>query len=344
MPTTLQRNLHRAGYKTAVIGKFLNGWNAMRVPPHFDESALLALAASGTDSDLYYDTVFSVNGRKRTVKRYATDFIRSRTVKTLRKFNRRDRRPWMMFVNPYAPHEPSVPARRHERAPVGKWRINPAISNRNRSEKAPDVRRRRVGDQREFAAMQKRTLLAVDELVARTFKSLNRLHEVRHTLVFFVSDNGMMWGEHGLATKRFPYTHSIKIPMLMRWPGHVRQNSTARRLVANIDIAPTVYQATGIEPAHVMDGRSLLSARTRGFTLLENWEATQWRSLRSRRLQYIEYYDEGELGFRELYNLKRDPWQVNNLLRSRPRRHRDIAARLHRLLVRKADCKGAECF
>ena len=346
MSTTLQHNLHEAGYLTSIVGKFLNSWNPREMPPDFDRSVLLTPVnspfAQGTNG--YYDGLFSINGRVRRVNRYATDFMRSRTNKILRQFNRRDRRPWMMFVNPFAPHNPAVPARRHAGARVGAWRSNPAIRNRNRSEKAPDVRRRRFGPKREFAARQKRTLLAVDELVARAFMSLNRLGETRRTLVVFTSDNGMLWGEHGLQGKRFPYTHSTKIPMLMRWPGHVRSNLSAGQLVANVDIAPSVYHATGIEPAHVMDGRSLFSGARRRFVLLEHWEGTRWLSLRSRRYQYIEYYKDGELRFRELYNLKRDPWQLNNLLRSHPRRHRDIAARLHRLLVRKAACDGAECF
>jgi arylsulfatase A-like enzyme len=348
MSTTLQHNLQEAGYLTAIVGKFLNGWDVTRVPPGFDRSVLLVPAHSrfAGGSNAYYDAVFSLNGRKRTVKRYATDFIRSRTSSILRQFNRRDRRPWMMYVNPFAPHAPAVPARRHAGAPVGTVHSNPAIRNRNRNGKTPDVRRRSVDQSwRGFAADQKRTLLAVDELVAKVFKRLTRLKEARNTLVIFMSDNGMMWGEHGLATKRFPYTHSIKVPMLMRWPGHVRPNSSAGRLVANIDVAPTVYHATGVEPAHVMDGRSLFTGRKRRFALLENWENTHWRSVRSRRYQYIEYYGEGQrLRFRELYRLKRDPWQLRNLLHQNARRHRAIAARLHRLLVRKAKCKGAECL
>ena len=348
MSTTVQHRLHEAGYLTSIVGKFLNSWNPTVTPPDFDRSILLTPVnspfAQGTDA--YYGSLFGINGRVRRVKRYATDFMRSRTTRILRQFNRRDRRPWMMFVNPFAPHSPAVPARRHDGAPVGGWHSSPAIRNRNRSEKAPDVRRRRFGPKREFAARQKRTLLAVDELVARVFKSMNRLSETRRTLVIFMSDNGMFWGEHGLQGKRFPYTHSIKIPMLMRWPGHVRPNSRTGRLVANIDIAPTVYDASGVEPAHVMDGRSLLSGERRKFVLLEHWEKTRWLSLRSRRYQYVEYFgrDGKELRFRELYNLKRDPWQLHNLLRTHPRRHREIASRLHRLLVRKAACRGAECL
>lgn len=117
MSTTLQHNLHEAGYRTAVVGKFLNRWNPTRVPPDFDQSALLIPFALG--SNPYYGTFFSINGRVRKVKRYSTDFIGFRTAKILQRFNRRDERPWMMYVNPYAPHDRAVP---HGDTPACAWR------------------------------------------------------------------------------------------------------------------------------------------------------------------------------------------------------------------------------
>jgi len=71
---------------------------------------------------------------------------------------------------------------------------------------------------------------------------------------------------------------------------------------------------------------------------------TEWRSLRSQRHLYIEYTNGRRIRFRELYNLKRDPWQLRNLLHRNPDRYRDIATRLHRRLVRRAHCKGTACF
>jgi len=348
MSTTLQHDLSKAGYLTAIIGKFLNGWNPWRTPPHFDRSVLLTPVNSpfayGTNA--YTDSFFSIDGKVRRVNRYSTDFIRSRTVRILRRFNRRDKRPWMMYVQPFAPHDPAIPARRHAGIRVGGVRSNPAIRDRNREGKAPDVRRERVDQAwvRDFARDQKRTLLAVDEMISRVFRWLSRLREARRTLVIFTSDNGMMWGEHGLAGKGFPYTYSTKIPLLMRWPGHVRSRSSSGRLVANVDIAPTVYHATGVEPSHVLDGRSLLSRSKRKVLLLEHWVDTEWRSLRSQSHQYIEYTNGQRIRFRELYNLKRDPWQLRNLLHRNPDRYRDMAARFHRRLVRRFVCKGTACF
>lgn len=54
MTTTMQHNLHEAGYLTGIIGKFLNGWKSMRVPPDFDQSAIFRPFGQGANG--YYDT------------------------------------------------------------------------------------------------------------------------------------------------------------------------------------------------------------------------------------------------------------------------------------------------
>jgi arylsulfatase A-like enzyme len=83
--------------------------------------------------------------------------------------------------------------------------------------------------------------------------------QLSNTLVFFLSDNGYLWSEHGLGGKRHPYLQSIEIPMFARWTGHIAAGAVDPRLVANIDVAPTVLDAVGLTPTTRMDGHSLLS-------------------------------------------------------------------------------------
>jgi arylsulfatase A-like enzyme len=145
-------------------------------------------------------------------------------------------------------------------------------------------------------------------------------------LIFFLSDNGFLWGEHGLTRKAAPYTPSVQIPFLMRPPGGIPPLED-QRLVANIDIAPTVLQTAGVlttEPA--MDGRSLLSDNARDRILLEyydesnaprkRFQAPSWASLRTASYQYVEYYgtNGSTVNFREYYDLDQDPYQLVNLL------------------------------
>ena len=143
-----------------------------------------------------------------------------------------------------------------------------------------------------------------------------------NTLAFFMSDNGFMWGEHGHLFKRTPYESSVKVPLLMRWPGQVEKGAVDRRLVANIDVAPTILEAAGIEPMpeRPMDGRSLLGTEERERLVLEYWaeggrNIPTWFSTRTKDFQYIRYEDRfGDVLFREYYDLARDPWQRRNLL------------------------------
>jgi arylsulfatase A-like enzyme len=164
-----------------------------------------------------------------------------------------------------------------------------------------------------------RTLMPVDEMVHRLMKTLNRTEE-SNTLVFFMSDNGFMWGEHGLSAKATPYDPSISIPLMMRWEGRLIP-ARDERLAANIDIAPTIMDATDVEPDVAMDGRSLLESWDRTSILTEVYGAIsrpelRWASILAPDYQYVEYYgsDETVTRFREYYDLTTDPWQLENLL------------------------------
>jgi arylsulfatase A-like enzyme len=137
---TLQRDLKGAGYMTAMIGKFLNGWNPREIPPDFNQTSLLVAPNSAfapTSTDGYTRTLFSINGRPRIVTRYSTEFLARRARKTLVMFSRRDRRPWLMYVDTYAPHSPFKPAPRHSSATVPGLQRNPAVTERDLRRQGP---------------------------------------------------------------------------------------------------------------------------------------------------------------------------------------------------------------
>src|SRR5207253_613302 len=116
--------------------------------------------------------------------------------------------------------------------------------------------------------------------------------------------NSYLWGEHGLESKPYPYTDGLKVPMLMRWPGHVAAKAVDSRLAANIDIAPTAMQVAGVTPPSPMDGRSLLAPSTRTRWLAErvgsNGGPPLWAETRTNSVEYTEYYDDvtGQINFR----------------------------------------------
>src|SRR5207253_424949 len=86
---------------------------------------------------------------------------------------------------------------------------------------------------------QLRCLAAIDEGVGRIWEVLQQSGQLDNTVFVFTSDNGYLWGEHGLGDKRASYEESIRIPMLARYPRLIKPGSVAQQFALNIDIAPT---------------------------------------------------------------------------------------------------------
>jgi arylsulfatase A-like enzyme len=320
--TLFPRLLNRAGYETGFVGKFLNAWPIGTPPPHFDRWATLDIRRP------YRNSTFNVNGRVRREHGYSTDVMTRHAVSFLRAFDRRaDRAPWFLLVAPAAAHAPWQAPQRHRSAAVPAWEPSPAVGERNRSDKPPYIRTENFtqADAAIVRRRQLRTLMAVDDMVARISRTLEELGETRRTLAIFTSDNGFIWGDHRFGgefrqagNKRVPYTASVTVPLLLRWPGHVAAGRVDSRPAATIDIAPTVLAAARLRPEWTIDGRSLLSGQRRRRILLEYWHdvgVPTWASLRTPRLQYVEYYaPTGRRTFGEYYDLARDRWQLRNLL------------------------------
>lgn len=340
--TTIQRYLADAGYRNAIFGKYLMGFHATQDPPHFHDWATKR-------GDRYYGGKWNVQGEVRRIKRYATDFVAAKSLRFLDSTETEDARPWFLVVTPQAPHAPATLPPRHQGARIPPLRPNPAMLEDDRSDKPPYVRDREQTWQsrRAFRGKQLRSLLAVDELVDAVFKKLADLDERGTTLAFFLSDNGSMWGEHQLGSKRHPYTQSVAVPLFARWPGEIPTDRRDGRIAAVLDVPVTILDAVEIEPDAPMDGHSLLTTQKRTRILLEFWNEVNiptWASLRTLRYQYIEYYrGDGTTGFREYYDLDDDPWQLVNLLRDGDHTNDPDTTRLRARLRADRGCEAASC-
>lgn len=341
---TVQARLRDAGYRTGMLGKFLNSWPIRRTPPHFDRWAMFQRG--------YYDATFNVDGDVRIEPGYATDVLARETEGFLRESEQDDAQPWFLYVATFAPHLWPVAGPGDAPSPVPDAPPRPNVPEPDRSDKPAYVRASRVpsNQPRLLRQAQLETLVAVDRLVRRTARVLEELNEDQHTLAIFLSDNGFLWGDHGLIGKGFPYDGSVRVPLLLRWPGRVTAGIRDDRLAATIDLAPTVYAATGVTPAHPMDGRSLLGPDGRDRLLLEYWSGREdvrptWFSLRTHRFQYVEHYQGGcqRPTSREYYDLDRDPHQLENLLADGSPGAGVPTEELHRLLADDRRCAGASC-
>ena len=313
--TTVQRLVRRKGYRTAIFGKFLNGWPVEINPPFFDEWAVT--------NGLYGNALWNNNGQVRNRRRYTVDIVADKAVRFIRQADRRDPdQPWLAWVTPFAPHLPSTPPERYADAPLPSFPLTPAMQETDVSDKPDFLERTRDGEVR-LATMRddgRRSLMAVDEMVGRLLDELKERGEAEDTLVVFVSDNGYMLGEHGgVLGKDLPYPASTGIPLLVRWPGHVRARHKTTKFVANIDVSATLLDAAGVN--HTTDGRSLLEPWRRSALLTESRGAYNngrnvpaFRSVSTPTYRFAEYYEIGtfDLIFREYYDLTIDPWELEN--------------------------------
>jgi arylsulfatase A-like enzyme len=198
----------------------------------------------------------------------------------------------------------------------------------------------KAGTQEEIR-LRARMMAPVDEGVGRILELLQRRGELDDTCIVFLGDNGYFFGEHGLGPeRRFAYEEGIRSPFVVRYPRRVKAGSRITPLVICQDIAPTFIQLAGGRPGAHIQGRSLLplcaAAGTRGKTgrvagwrtsfLVEYWaeQAMPWlvgmtyKAVRTDRYKFVRWINrarDGELD--ELYDLKEDPYELDNRIRSR---------------------------
>jgi N-acetylglucosamine-6-sulfatase len=198
------------------------------------------------------------------------------------------------------------------------------------------------------------TLQALDDLVEDVVNKLSSVGELDNTYLFFTSDNGYQLGENRIPEgKALAYEESIHVPLLVRGPG-VQAGSSTDKLVISTDYLPTFTDLAGVVPTtpEYVDGRSLrpllLEASPEATIITTSWRsavlveqrrnpdsAAGFYGIRtSGRRKYIEY--EGD--FRELYDLRTDPYELVNSFDASASPD-DLAARLAEL----KDCARARC-
>jgi arylsulfatase A-like enzyme len=168
-----------------------------------------------------------------------------------------------------------------------------------------------------------RCVASVDENIGRVLEYLDESGLASRTIVVYSSDNGWYLGEHGWFDKRFMYEESLRVPLLVRWPGVARPGSENRDMVSNLDFAPTFLEAAGVPVPPDMQGRSLVP-------LLRGETPSDWRrsfyyhyyefpgphsvarhyGVRTERHKLIHFYQLGEW---ELYDLEKDPDELRNV-------------------------------
>lgn len=167
---------------------------------------------------------------------------------------------------------------------------------------------------------------SIDENVGRVLDYLDKNNLAKNTLLIYTSDQGMYLGENGWFDKRWMYDVSMQAPLLMRWPGHIKANSINTNMVQTIDYAPTFLGAAGIAIPSWMQGLNLVPTMTGKQKVLPrhhlyyhfyeynaDHSVLQHLGVRGERYKLVYFYPVNEW---ELYDLKTDPKEQKNLIRS----------------------------
>lgn len=355
--------LQKAGYATAFIGKWHMGIEGDDPQPGFDHWVSFRGQGEYYAPDKNY--TLNVDGRRVPLTGYMTDELTDYAVAWLKQ-QRPAEKPFFLYLSHKAVHANFTPADRHR----GKFAHRTWTRPKSMPVTEEMIRHqpRWLRDQRnswhgvdfpyhsdlDIDAYYKaygETLSAVDDSVGRVLDQLEKMGVLDDTLVVYMGDNGFMFGEHGLIDKRVAYEPSIRVPLLMRAPQLIQPGTVVEEVVANIDIAPTVMDVMGLQPAAHFDGRTLTPLLCGEkipwrdyFLYVYYWERNYPQSptvfaLRGDRYKFITHY--GLWDSDELYDLQADPDEMKNLIHD-PAHQRTVAAMTRRLYAMMAELGGMQ--
>jgi len=316
--------LHSVGYRTGLVGKYLNSYQNMapRMPPGWDDfQGLMSPQSYFNDTINQNGVIHQFGGSPQdyvtdVLTGLATDFISTTPAE----------QPLLLYFNPIAPHVPAVPHPGDVGSHAGfpNWRP-PSFNEADVSDKPtwvqalPVITQTQINRSDVLHRKQLETLQAVDRGVAAIVAALKASGRWGNTLLIFMSDNGMTWGEHRLRdTKYCAYEECVRVPLWIRAPGVMARNDSS--IVANIDLAPTIAAWAGVSPPDVVNGRSLLPLMVnpaipwRTSLLIEHLHAGTPPTPDSHGVRTSQYlYNEFLNGELELYDLRADPYQLSNI-------------------------------
>jgi arylsulfatase A-like enzyme len=334
---TLAKYLQGAGYHTGMIGK----WHLGSDPTGFDYWNILP------GQGVYHNPGFIEMGQRKKYQGYVTDLIADFSIDFLEK--RPKDRPFFLMCHHKAPHRPWQPDQKHARQWANVKVPEPETFNDDyatRSDAAREATMRIDRDLQPNDYKQKpppglsaeelkkwkyqrymqdylACIASVDDNVGRLLDYLDRKGLAENTIVIYASDQGFFLGDHNWFDKRFIYEESLRMPLLVRWPGRIKAGTVCDRMVLNVDFAPTLLAAAGQAVPEDMQGRSCLP-------LLGGETPKDWRT--SMYYRYYHYPQDHRVqphyGIRteryklvyfnridqwELFDLKTDPHELKNL-------------------------------
>jgi arylsulfatase A-like enzyme len=170
----------------------------------------------------------------------------------------------------------------------------------------------------------------IDDWTGEILKTLDKLGLAENTLVIFVSDHGEMLGSHGMRGKNVFYEESSHVPLMMRFPGHIKDNTTVDGYVSPVDLFATILDYLKIKK-HKSDGKSLRGLvegtdKEHGKYVVTEWDfrgdvEPNYMIVKDGWKLLIPYSEESTV-LNAMYDLNTDPYEMNNLIGKNPNRQR----------------------
>jgi arylsulfatase A-like enzyme len=361
--------LKRAGYRTAMMGKYLNGYLDQHgpastpagayVPPGWSEWDVAGWGYPEFNYYIYSDGKVVHHGHRPSD--YLTDVLARTGVEFINKATASGK-PFFLELATFAPHAPYVPAPRNAHAFPGLGAARTPNFNALPAH-APDwlaphppLTTRGLAAVNNAFRHRARSVLAIDAMIGRIERTLAADGVARDTYLVFSSDNGYHTGEYRLLPgKLTAFDTDIRVPLVVTGPG-VREGTSTSAMAENIDLAKTFAAIAGTTLPS--DGHSLLElwkgrapSNWRNAVLIEHRGRNERRdlpdfqeplsgnpptydALRTNTFLYVEYSGDRK---REFYNLRTDPFELHNLAGTLTAVQ---DAHLHRALETAVHCHG----
>jgi arylsulfatase A-like enzyme len=368
--TTFAAALQRVGYRTALMGKYLNGYQpaatnggaSRNVPPGWSE---WDVAGNGYPE---YGYKMNSDGHVRSYGYAAKDYLTNVIARKGLGFIDRaaaQRQPFMLELATFAPHSPFTPAPPDSAAFPGLRAPRSPAFNKVGSNEPAWLRNFVPLDAAQISSIDQKfrrraqAVQAVDRMIGQIEAELAAKGLAHNTYIVFSSDNGLHMGEHRLLPgKLTAFDSDIKVPLVVTGPG-VPAGRTVTQMTENVDLCPSFEELAGAPVPGSVDGHSLVA-------LLHGRAVSDWRTeilvehhgrvldagdpdlptqgsgnppsyeaIRTARSLYVEY----GTGEREYYDLRRDPFELRNIVDELPRSR---LRRLHRTLLRIEQCHGGD--
>jgi arylsulfatase A-like enzyme len=361
--TFFPQYLRSAGYQTAFVGKWHMGQASDAPRPGFDH--WISFRGQGSYFPTNAETL-NVNGKSVPQKGYITDELTDYAIDWLER-GRDTTKPFFLYLSHKAVHSDAKPPARHASQYADleiKLPASVANTEENNRGKPMWVRNQRNSwhgadfpyhtnqPLTEYVREYYRTLSAVDDSLGRILAHLRKQGLEKNTLVVFYSDNGFLFGDHGLIDKRNAYEPSVRVPMVAYAPGLLPRGAVNPARVSNLDLAPTFLEVAGVAAPPHFEGRSVLpvasgkvpsaSWKEDDFIYEYYWEWTfphtpTTFAIRRGALKYIQYH--GVWDIEEIYDVARDPDEMKNLIDDPAYLNAKIDLR-HRLYTALANREG----